>query len=126
MNDTRVRIHLVTSAPVDEPDDGDDVVPLTSVVTRARGTHLDVTVSGAVDAPLAEELQLVLAEAREHCRRHAPATGCLPPSVHLDLQRAAALDATLERFRARLQAVVGGRGGVLTTHGPSEVLTGAR
>ncbi|GAB7189810.1 hypothetical protein NUM3379_05160 [Kineococcus sp. NUM-3379] len=115
--DTLVRIHLLTTAPARGGDpDGDPLAgpdalaPLTSVVTSAHGDRLDVTLSGEVGGALGEELQLVLAYAREHCRR----TG---GTVFLDARRAQDPDGTLHRFLARLEGLVTAAGATLRDAG---------
>ena len=117
--DTLVRIHLLTTAAPrprggdrgQDPLDGPDALaPLTSVVTSAHGDRLDVTLSGEVGGALGEELQLVLAYAREHCRR----TG---GTVFVDARRAHGPDGTLHRFLARLEGLVAAAGATLLTAG---------
>ena len=115
--DTLVRIHLLTTAPPrprgGEPGEdplagADALAPLTSVVTHTRGDRLDVTLSGEVGGALGEELQLVLACAREHCRRTAG-------TVFVDARRAHGPDGTLQRFLARLEGLVTAAGATLLT-----------
>ena len=109
-----VRIHLLAGAPaapgrhrgVDDPLGADPGTPLTSLVTSTHGDRLDVTLSGAVDRAAGQELQLVLACVREHCRRTRGA-------VFVDARRAHGADGTLRRFLARLAGVVDAAGATL-------------